>query len=110
MNSSAYERGLDRSSANHLPLTPLGFLDRAALVHPDRAALVHGDLQQNWNRPESAATAWLQANYRPTKKPSITAGLSSSSNLTCRDWRTACERLRTRQRYDPLGSGSRHGG
>lgn len=48
MTSGAYARGLDRTAANHLPLTPLGFLNRAALVHPERAAIVHGSLQRSW--------------------------------------------------------------
>ncbi|MCU1732602.1 MULTISPECIES: AMP-binding protein [unclassified Pseudomonas] len=48
MNPGAYESGLDRSPANHLPLTPLGFLDRAALVHPQRHAVVHGELRRTW--------------------------------------------------------------
>ena len=48
MNSNAYETGLDRCAANHVPLTPLGFLDRAALVHPHRTALIHGDYRQTW--------------------------------------------------------------
>lgn len=48
MTSDAYESGLERTPANHLPLTPLGFLDRAALVHPQRVAVVHGDLQRSW--------------------------------------------------------------
>lgn len=48
MSREAYEYGLDRSPANHLPLTPLGFLDRAALVHPSRVAVIHGDLRRTW--------------------------------------------------------------
>jgi len=48
MNSNTYETGLDRCAANHVPLTPLGFLDRAALVHPQRTALIHGDYRQTW--------------------------------------------------------------
>ncbi|WP_110971153.1 AMP-binding protein [Pseudomonas huaxiensis] len=48
MNPGAYESGLERSPANHLPLTPLGFLDRAALVHPHRHAVVHGELRRTW--------------------------------------------------------------
>jgi fatty-acyl-CoA synthase len=43
-----YTCGLDQNPANHVPLTPLGFLDRAALVHPDRVAIVHGELQRTW--------------------------------------------------------------
>ncbi|SEJ31081.1 fatty-acyl-CoA synthase [Azotobacter beijerinckii] len=48
MNAGAYEKGLDRCKANYVPLTPLGFLDRAALVHPARVAVIYGELQRTW--------------------------------------------------------------
>ncbi|MFN3613098.1 MAG: acyl-CoA synthetase [Rubrimonas sp.] len=34
---------LRRRAANHQPLTPLPFLQRAAAVHPERVAIIHGD-------------------------------------------------------------------
>jgi fatty-acyl-CoA synthase len=40
--SEAYAQHLDKSPANFQPLTPLGFLARAALVFPDYPAVVHG--------------------------------------------------------------------
>jgi fatty-acyl-CoA synthase len=46
--SSPFDRDLDRNPANHQPLTPLGFLDRAASVHPDRLAVVHGKRRYCW--------------------------------------------------------------
>ena len=46
--TSAYDTGLDRNPANHQPLTPLGFLERAAAVFPDRTAVVHGDLRRSY--------------------------------------------------------------
>lgn len=48
MSTQAYANGLDRCAANHVPLSPLGFLDRAALVHPNRTAVVHGALRRTW--------------------------------------------------------------
>ena len=48
MISAAYASGLDQTPTNHVPLTPLGFLDRAALVHPERVAIIHGELQRTW--------------------------------------------------------------
>ena len=38
-----FDRHLDRTPANHAPLTPLSFLERAASVYPDKAAVIHGD-------------------------------------------------------------------
>ncbi|MGH6954175.1 MAG: acyl-CoA synthetase [Alphaproteobacteria bacterium] len=41
--ANPYERDLDKCAANHVPLSPLGFLARAAAVYPERTAVVHGD-------------------------------------------------------------------
>jgi fatty-acyl-CoA synthase len=43
-----YEQGLEQTSANYSPLTPLSFLERAAFVYPDRTAVVHGTLRRTW--------------------------------------------------------------
>ncbi len=42
--TDAYTQNLDKNAANYQPLTPLGFLARAALVFPDHPAIMHGDL------------------------------------------------------------------
>jgi fatty-acyl-CoA synthase len=38
-----FETGLPRGPANHVPLSPLSFLARAAAVYPDKIAVIHGD-------------------------------------------------------------------
>ena len=38
-----FETGLDRTPANHEPLTPVDFLVRSAATHPDRIAWIYGD-------------------------------------------------------------------
>ena len=48
--TSMYDTQLDRNDANHVPLTPLSFIERAAEVYPERLAIVHGDLRQNWSQ------------------------------------------------------------
>jgi fatty-acyl-CoA synthase len=45
---SIYATGLERTAANHQPLTPLTFLERAARVWPDRTAVIHGSLSWSW--------------------------------------------------------------
>lgn len=55
MNRSPYRHGLERVAANHLPLTPLGFLDRSALVHPQRIALIHAQRRQTWAQTRERA-------------------------------------------------------
>ena len=43
-----YDTGLDKNPANFQSLTPLTFLERAALVFPDHAAIVHGSLRRSY--------------------------------------------------------------
>ena len=45
---TSYDLGLDRNPANFQPLTPLGFLERAAAVFPDHTAIVHGALRRSY--------------------------------------------------------------
>jgi len=45
---SMYDRDLDKNQANHAPLTPLTFLERAAYVYPRRLSVVHGARHFTW--------------------------------------------------------------
>jgi len=40
---SIFERHLDKNAANYVPLSPIGFLARAARIFPDHVAVVHGE-------------------------------------------------------------------
>jgi len=40
--SSRFDDGLERNAANHVPLSPVSFLERSALVYPDKVAVRHG--------------------------------------------------------------------
>ncbi|MDW3686943.1 acyl-CoA synthetase [Cupriavidus sp. CV2] len=40
--------GLEKNSANYVPLSPLSFLERAAFVYPDRIAMIHGEWRITW--------------------------------------------------------------
>ncbi|HVZ07608.1 acyl-CoA synthetase [Rhodopila sp.] len=40
---SIFDQDLDRTPANHVPLSPVSFLTRAARIYPDRVAVIHGD-------------------------------------------------------------------
>ncbi|RYG22857.1 MAG: acyl-CoA synthetase [Burkholderiales bacterium] len=46
--TSIFDRDLPRTAANHSPLTPLVYLERAADVYPERIAIIHGELRRNW--------------------------------------------------------------
>ena len=43
-----YVRGLAPTPANHVALSPISYIERAALVYPDKVAIVHGTLRQTW--------------------------------------------------------------
>jgi len=61
--SHAYNDGLDKNGANFQPLTPIGFLERAAKVFPDTVAIIHGNMricyQDFWRRSLRLASALL---------------------------------------------------
>ncbi|MFA5900019.1 MAG: acyl-CoA synthetase [Hyphomicrobium sp.] len=43
MHSNPFNENLDKNPANYQPLTPLQFLQRAALVYPNHTAIIHGE-------------------------------------------------------------------
>jgi fatty-acyl-CoA synthase len=49
MATSPYQFDLDKNPANYQPLTPLSFLERAALVYPDHVAIIHGPLRRTYS-------------------------------------------------------------
>ncbi len=42
LTGNPYEHGLDKRPANFVPLSPIGFLERSAMVYPDKTAVVSG--------------------------------------------------------------------
>jgi len=46
--ANPYELDLDKNSANYAPLTPLGFIERAATVYPGHPAVIHGARRATW--------------------------------------------------------------
>lgn len=43
-----YDMDLPRTVANHMPLTPLQFIERTAQVYPERVSIIHGDKRFTW--------------------------------------------------------------
>ncbi len=43
-----FEENLEAGPANHVPLTPLTFLERSAEVFPARTAVIHGPIRRSW--------------------------------------------------------------
>jgi fatty-acyl-CoA synthase len=58
---SIYDSGLDRNPANHQPLTPLTYLERAAAAYPNHVAIIHGrqrvTYRDFWRRSRQLASA-----------------------------------------------------
>ncbi|MFM0003747.1 AMP-binding protein [Paraburkholderia dipogonis] len=77
MSATAYSRGLEKNAANHVPLTPLTFLDRTADVYPNRTAIIHGDFRQTWAKTRERcyrfASALVQLGIVPGDTVSIIA-------------------------------------
>lgn len=45
---SMYDQGLDKNSANYVPLSPLSFLRRSAMVYPKRLSIIQDSKQYTW--------------------------------------------------------------
>jgi fatty-acyl-CoA synthase len=48
VTANIYSQHLDKNAANHVPLTPLTFLERSASVYPQRMAAIHGERRYSW--------------------------------------------------------------
>src|SRR5215472_17082980 len=48
MAKTPYDIDLDRNPANYQPLTPLGFLERAATVFPNHTAIIYGPMGRSY--------------------------------------------------------------
>jgi fatty-acyl-CoA synthase len=59
--TNIYETGLGKNAANHQPMTPLSYLERAAKTFPDHPAIIHGasrlSYRQFWQRSLKLASA-----------------------------------------------------
>ena len=54
-NENPYQQGLERTPANHAPLTPLSFIERAASVYPDRVSVIHAAQRFTWKETYARA-------------------------------------------------------
>ncbi|ABG33428.1 acyl-CoA synthetase [Roseobacter denitrificans] len=55
------ETGLDKCAANHVPLTPLSHLKRAAVVFANHTAIVYGDVRRSYGEHAARATRLASA-------------------------------------------------
>lgn len=75
MSATAYSRGLEKNAANHVPLTPLTFLDRTADVFPHRTAIIHGDFRQTWAQTRERCYRFASALVRMGIEPGDTVSI-----------------------------------
>jgi fatty-acyl-CoA synthase len=68
---------LPRTPANHVPLSPVGFLRKAAAVFPDRTAIVYGAARRTWAethaRCRRLASALVRAGLAPGETVAVMA-------------------------------------
>ncbi|WP_295808170.1 acyl-CoA synthetase [uncultured Nitratireductor sp.] len=80
MTGNSFERDLDKTPANHQPLTPLVLLERAAKVFPDEVAIIHGSQRLTyamfWERSVKLASAL--ARHGIGKGDTVTVMLSNT--------------------------------
>ncbi|SNY90946.1 fatty-acyl-CoA synthase [Cohaesibacter sp. ES.047] len=48
MSNNPFSKHLDQNPANYVPLSPVTFLERAALTYPDHTAWVHGQTREKY--------------------------------------------------------------
>ena len=58
---SSYDTNLDKNKANHIPLTPLTFLQRAKDVYPNYEAIVYEDRKYTWTEVYKRAVKFASA-------------------------------------------------
>lgn len=73
-----YDQHLGKNAANHAPLTPLSFLERAAAVFPDKTAVIHGERSYGYRefdeRCRRLASALTKAGVGPGDTVAVLAG------------------------------------
>ncbi|RFC65195.1 acyl-CoA synthetase [Fulvimarina endophytica] len=71
MAANIYDTELPKTRANHVQLTPISFIERAAMVHPGHTAVVHGKVRRNWGetfeRVRAMASALAKRGIGPGK-------------------------------------------
>ncbi|MBB3190962.1 AMP-binding protein, partial [Halomonas cerina] len=45
-----FNEALEKTAANHVALSPLSFIKRAAAVYPDRTALIYHETRYTWQQ------------------------------------------------------------
>ncbi|WP_448567559.1 acyl-CoA synthetase [Thalassotalea ganghwensis] len=75
--TNIYQQGLDKVAANHMPLSPINFLNRTADVYPNKVAIIYGDqrftYQQYRENVRRLASALIKRGVKPGNTVSVMA-------------------------------------
>lgn len=78
--TSIYDCDLNHTPANHLPLSPLGFLSRSADVFPGRVAIIDGERRLTWAQTYARCRQLASALSQRGIGPGDTVSLISLNN------------------------------
>jgi fatty-acyl-CoA synthase len=70
---------LPRTPANYAPLTPVGFLAKAAAVHPDHPAVLYGEVRRTWAETAARCRRLASALVRAGLRPGETVGFMATN-------------------------------
>ena len=77
------DAGTVRCAANHAPLTPISFIQRAAAVYGDRAAVVCGERRYTWREARGRCVRLAAALAARGDVGEWNTNAASSFSLSC---------------------------
>ena len=80
---SIFERDLDKNKANHVPLSPVSFVQRSAEIFGDLPAVIHGQRRYTWaqTRERSARLAAALRASGVVRGSTVSAMLSNTPEM-----------------------------
>jgi fatty-acyl-CoA synthase len=81
--NTSYQLGLDKCAANYSPLTPLGFLQRAASIYPEHTAVIDGENIKNWAEVYRRCRQFASALNRHGIGKDQTVAILAPNSLAC---------------------------
>ena len=80
---SIYDTGLERQAANHVPLSPVSFIERSAEIFGDLPAVIHGRRRYDWRtvRERSARLAAALRSFGVARGSTVSAMLPNTPEM-----------------------------
>src|SRR5678816_2823887 len=78
-----YEQDLDKTAANHVPMSPVSFVERSAEVFADLESVVHGRRRYRWKetRDRAARLAAALASFGVGRGTTVSALLHNTPEM-----------------------------